>query len=111
MFLLRVYNAIKPVKTFCQVFKVEICEANTTVTWQVVIPLPNKKQTFNGLLFIFVFVLDSNLNNIIKNPLAEQGNALRTPSNCKAIWYNAAVFYRILATIKDSKNPYYEQSE
>ena len=40
MFLLRVYNAIKPVKTFCQVFKVEICKANTTVTWQVVIPLP-----------------------------------------------------------------------
>ena len=38
--LLRVYNAIKPVKTFCQVFKVEICKANTTVTWQVVIPLP-----------------------------------------------------------------------
>ena len=37
MFLLRVYNAIKPVKTFCQVFKVEICKANTTVTWQVVI--------------------------------------------------------------------------
>ena len=33
--LLRVYNAIKPVKTFCQVFKVEICKANTTVTWQV----------------------------------------------------------------------------
>jgi len=32
MFLLRVYNAIKPVKTFCQVFKVEICKANTTVT-------------------------------------------------------------------------------
>ena len=40
MFLLRVYNAIKPVKTFCQVFKVEICKANTTVTWQVVIPKP-----------------------------------------------------------------------
>ena len=40
MFLLRVYNSIKPVKTFCQVFKVEICKANTTVTWQVVIPLP-----------------------------------------------------------------------
>ena len=38
--LLRVYNEIKPVKTFCQVFKVEICKANTTVTWQVVIPLP-----------------------------------------------------------------------
>ena len=38
--LLRVYNAIKPVKTFCQVFKVEICKANTTVTWQVVIPQP-----------------------------------------------------------------------
>ena len=35
MFLLRVYNAIKPVTSFCQVFKVEICEANTTVTWQV----------------------------------------------------------------------------
>ena len=33
--LLRVYNAIKPVTSFCQVFKVEICEANTTVTWQV----------------------------------------------------------------------------
>ena len=40
MFLLRVYNAIKPVKTFCQVFKVEICKANTTVTWQVVVPQP-----------------------------------------------------------------------
>ena len=38
MFLLRVYNAIKPVTSFCQVFKVEICKANTTVTWQVVIP-------------------------------------------------------------------------
>ena len=38
--LLRVYNAIKPVKTFCQVFKVEICKANTTVTWQVVVPQP-----------------------------------------------------------------------
>ena len=37
---LRVYNAIKPVTSFCQVFKVEICEANTTVTWQVDIPLP-----------------------------------------------------------------------
>ena len=35
MFLLRVYNAIKPVTSFCQVFKVEICKANTTVTWQV----------------------------------------------------------------------------
>ena len=33
--LLRVYNAIKPVTSFCQVFKVEICKANTTVTWQV----------------------------------------------------------------------------
>ena len=33
--MLRVYNAIKPVTSFCQVFKVEICEANTTVTWQV----------------------------------------------------------------------------
>ena len=33
--LLRVYNANKPVTSFCQVFKVEICEANTTVTWQV----------------------------------------------------------------------------
>ncbi len=32
MFLLRVYNAIKPVTSFCQVFKVEICKANTTVT-------------------------------------------------------------------------------
>ena len=41
--LLRVYNAIKPVKTFCQVFKVEICKANTTVTWQVVIPLPKPR--------------------------------------------------------------------
>ena len=38
--LSRVYNAIKPVISFCQVFKVEICKANTTVTWQVVIPLP-----------------------------------------------------------------------
>ena len=35
MFLLRVFNAIKPVTSFCQVFKVEICKANTTVTWQV----------------------------------------------------------------------------
>ncbi len=35
MFLLWVYNAIKPVTSFCQVFKVEICKANTTVTWQV----------------------------------------------------------------------------
>ena len=41
--LLRVYNAIKPVKTFCQVFKVEICKANTTVTWQVVIPRPKPR--------------------------------------------------------------------
>ena len=41
--LLRVYNAIKPVKTFCQVFKVEICKAKTTVTWQVVIPLPTPR--------------------------------------------------------------------
>ena len=33
--LLRVYDVIKPVTSFCQVFKVEICKANTTVTWQV----------------------------------------------------------------------------
>lgn len=46
MFLLRVYNAIKPVKTFCQVFKVEICKANTTVTWQVVIPQPICSEAF-----------------------------------------------------------------
>ena len=26
------FKMIKPVTTFCQVFKVEICEANTTVT-------------------------------------------------------------------------------
>ena len=51
MFLLRVYNAIKPVKTFCQVFKVEICKANTTVTWQVVIPLPiPRNNLFRGFL-------------------------------------------------------------
>ena len=42
--LLRVYNAIKPVKTFCQVFKVEICKANTTVTWQVVIPRSEERR-------------------------------------------------------------------
>ena len=51
MFLLRVYNAIKPVKTFCQVFKVEICKANTTVTWQVVIPQPIPRNTNVPRLF------------------------------------------------------------
>ena len=33
--LLRVYNVNKPATSFFQVFKVEICKANTTVTWQV----------------------------------------------------------------------------
>ena len=41
--LLRVYNANKPVTSFYQVFKVEICETNTTVTWQVDIILPTPR--------------------------------------------------------------------
>ena len=70
MFLLRVYNAIKPVKTLCQVFKVEICKANTTVTWQVVIPKPIPRNNLfrgffmpeycflrqhSGIFFCFIF--------------------------------------------------------
>ena len=51
MFLLRVYNAIKPVTSFCQVFKVEICEANTTVTWQVDI-ICHKAGSFTFSLFL-----------------------------------------------------------
>ena len=51
MFLLRVYNAIKPVISFCQVFKVEICEANTTVTWQVDI-ICHKAGSFTFSLFL-----------------------------------------------------------
>ena len=51
MFLLRVYNAIKPVTSFCQVFKVEICEANTTVTWQVDI-ICHKKELKIQLFFL-----------------------------------------------------------
>ena len=49
--LLRVYNAIKPVTSFCQVFKVEICEANTTVTWQVDI-ICHKAGSFTFSLFL-----------------------------------------------------------
>ena len=52
MFLLRVYNAIKPVTSFCQVFKVEICKANTTVTWQVDI-ICHKKELKIQLFFFF----------------------------------------------------------
>ena len=52
MFLLRVYNAIKPVTSFCQVFKVEICKANTTVTWQVDI-ICHKKELKIQLFFSF----------------------------------------------------------
>ena len=51
MFLLRVYNAIKPVTSFCQVFKVEICKANTTVTWQVDI-ICHKAGSFTFSLFL-----------------------------------------------------------
>ena len=51
MFLLRVYNAIKPVTSFCQVFKVEICKANTTVTWQVDI-ICHKAGSFAFSLFL-----------------------------------------------------------
>ena len=51
MFLLRVYNAIKPATSFCQVFKVEICEANTTVTWQVDI-IFHKAGSFTFSLFL-----------------------------------------------------------
>ena len=51
MFLLRVYNAIKPVTSFCQVFKVEICKANTTVTWQVDI-ICHKKELKIQLFFL-----------------------------------------------------------
>ena len=51
MFLLRVYNAIKPVTSFCQVFKVEICKANTTVTWQVDI-ICHKARSFTFSLFL-----------------------------------------------------------
>ena len=51
MFLLRVYNAIKPVTSFCQVFKVEICKANTTVTWQVDI-IRYKAGSFTFSLFL-----------------------------------------------------------
>ena len=51
MFLLRVYNAIKPITSFCQVFKVEICEANTTVTWQVDI-ICHKAGSFTLSLFL-----------------------------------------------------------
>ena len=73
--LLRVYNAIKPVKTFCQVFKVEICKANTTVTWQVVIPLPIPRNNLfrgffmpeycflrqhSGIFFCFIFYKNNN---------------------------------------------------
>ena len=49
--LLRVYNAIKPVISFCQVFEVEICEANTTVTWQVDI-ICHKARSFTFSLFL-----------------------------------------------------------
>ena len=49
--LLRVYNAIKPVTSFCQVFKVEICKANTTVTWQVDI-ICHKAGSFTFSLFL-----------------------------------------------------------
>ena len=51
MFLLRVYSAIKPVTSFCQVFKVEICKANTTVTWQVDI-ICHKAGSFTFSLFL-----------------------------------------------------------
>ena len=50
--LLRVYNAIKPVTSFCQVFKVEICKANTTVTWQVDI-ICHKAGCFTFSLFLY----------------------------------------------------------
>ena len=60
--LLRVYNAIKPVTSFCQVFKVEICEANTTVTWQVDIICQKKSWKFSSFfiyfsLFLLVFMM------------------------------------------------------
>ena len=59
--LLRVFNAIKPVTSFCQVFKVEICKANTTVTWQVDIICHKKSWKFSSFsLFspIFACVYD-----------------------------------------------------
>ena len=41
----------KRVTSFCQVFKVEICEANTTVTWQVDI-ICHKAGSFTFSLFL-----------------------------------------------------------
>ena len=41
----------KRVTSFCQVFKVEICEANTTVTWQVDI-IYHKAGSFTFSLFL-----------------------------------------------------------
>ena len=69
MFLLRVYNAIKPVTSFCQVFKVEICKANTTVTWQVDI-ICHKKELKIQLFFylfspIFACVYDIDIFRIL----------------------------------------------
>ena len=69
MFLLWVYNAIKPVTSFCQVFKVEICKANTTVTWQVDI-ICHKKELRIQLFFylfspIFACVYDIDIFRIL----------------------------------------------
>ena len=49
-FLLRA----KRVTSFCQVCKVEICEANTTVTWQVDI-ICHKAGSFTFSLFLLLF--------------------------------------------------------
>ena len=52
----------KRVTSFCQVFKVEICKANTTVTWQVDIICHKKSWIFSSFfiyspLFLLVFMI------------------------------------------------------
>ena len=54
MFLLRVYNVNKPVTSFCQVFKVEICKAITTVTWQVDIICHKKELKIQFFFLLYI---------------------------------------------------------